>query len=694
MYSILYYLNYNNYYNRICKKLNPLLGEHLKYTVYKSPNKNFKPNDNIDTFTIENMDADINPDYVLIENYNDDDNVVNFSRWFVLEKTRIRAGQYRLMLHRDLIVENFDEVLNAPAYIEKGYTNNYPYRYNQENFKCNQIKYDEFLLKDKTDCQWICIYCSPDLKYNGEIDDLNIEYVDPYIDYKLDDLEDYTYYQYTTNRGLYPDGINFSYLKNNVPLYPLLLEEDNKVIRIGDYDTGTYYTINVVSYQGAILLAIKEMASPVNYEDKVFRLYSELRTYPYLDGSPYCLITLPYTNFYNSKYTYNKYYNKHFVLQAVEQLKNKLADNIYDIQILPYCPRDDLDLTYNQYDSTSEKYFDNVTSQGQGYLTKTNDIYYLNFYNVVKNSRSLILNIPFDYDDFISDIHKGANLYFARICSPQYSSSYEFIPSYLEDYADKTNKTFKIPFTIDLNFKPYQPYIHISPIFRGLYGVDVNDINGLVVNDNFSIEQTTSAWSEYVLNNKNYQAVFNRQIENMNINQNYNMAENIFGAVTGTAMGAIAGGIAGGPAGAVVGGVASAAGGIADIATGVGKYQETLDYTKDMYNMNIQNVKARPDTLAAQTSITFNTKPYPFLELYKTTTAEELDFEEKIKYNGMTINAISNILTFLQNGIETYVKAKLIRLDTINNDTNYLNALAQEVNKGFFITYKWEDDDE
>ena len=44
------------------------------------------------------------------------------SRWFVVEATRLMNGQYKLTLKRDVIADNFDEIINnADCYIERGW---------------------------------------------------------------------------------------------------------------------------------------------------------------------------------------------------------------------------------------------------------------------------------------------------------------------------------------------------------------------------------------------------------------------------------------------------------------------------------------------------------------------------------------------------------------------------------------------
>ena len=58
--------------------------------------------------------------------------------------------------------------------------------------------------------------------------------------------------------------------------------------------------------------------------------------------------------------------------------------------------------------------------------------------------------------------------------------------------------------------------------------------------------------------------------------------------------------------------------------------------------------------------------------------------KDKIKYNGMTVGRIGKIASFIQPDY-SYIKAQLIRLEGIDEDTQYLNEIANEINKGVFI---------
>ena len=83
-------------------------------------------------------------------------------------------------------------------------------------------------------------------------------------------------------------------------------------------------------------------------------------------------------------------------------------------------------------------------------------------------------------------------------------------------------------FNVDYTYKPYQPYIHINPDFKGLYGTDWDDSRGLILGGDFSVQATDSAWVNYVNNNKNYQAIFNREIDHLDVNQQIEYEQHMF----------------------------------------------------------------------------------------------------------------------------------------------------------------------
>lgn len=155
------------------------------------------------------------------------------------------------------------------------------------------------------------------------------------------------------------------------------------------------------------------------------------------------------------------------------------------------------------------------------------------------------------------------------------------------------------------------------------------------------------------------------------------------GGAGGAAMGAKAGPW-GAVAGAAVGTALGAVGGALDVYYGDQLRSEALDYTKDMYNYSLKNIQALPNGITKTSPLTANFKFFPFIEMYTCTEVEKEAFINKLKYNGMTVMRISNIGNFLNDEL-SYIKGKLIRLESLNDDYHIINALSGELDKGVFI---------
>ena len=87
------------------------------------------------------------------------------SRWFVTESVRTRKGQYKFTLRRDILADKYDLITNAPMLIERAMVNNVnnPLLYNPEGFSFNQIKKEEYLIKDATKSAWYVLYFKKNL---------------------------------------------------------------------------------------------------------------------------------------------------------------------------------------------------------------------------------------------------------------------------------------------------------------------------------------------------------------------------------------------------------------------------------------------------------------------------------------------------------------------------------------------------
>ena len=164
----LVFMTYNNYYNRIIKKEDTIAA----YDTVASDSQEFydiqfNPNDGIDTEQIVNWRNNWTPDYVVVYDDSLPANSAIQSRWFVIEWVRTRTGQYKATLHRDVIADNLNALINAPIYVEKATipTTDDVAIYNQENLELNKIKQSEYLLKDNTESAWLVGYFAKNIDF-------------------------------------------------------------------------------------------------------------------------------------------------------------------------------------------------------------------------------------------------------------------------------------------------------------------------------------------------------------------------------------------------------------------------------------------------------------------------------------------------------------------------------------------------
>ena len=158
---------FNNYFNRKIIKyesiedyLNHAKDSFIPYTSEgKIAKYNFNPNDNVMTEIVANS-VSFDPDYFLL--IDETQNIKQ--RWFVLEQKRNREGQWVYTLKRDVIADNFNELLNAPIFVEKGMLQeDDPFIVNDEGMNLNQIKQSETLLMDKSETAWIVGYMAKNI---------------------------------------------------------------------------------------------------------------------------------------------------------------------------------------------------------------------------------------------------------------------------------------------------------------------------------------------------------------------------------------------------------------------------------------------------------------------------------------------------------------------------------------------------
>ena len=377
------------------------------------------------------------------------------------------------------------------------------------------------------------------------------------------------------------------------------------------------------------------------------------------------------------------------VYGLAQQMGRVLGSELYDIQLVPYCPVPNvitkLPNQLNVQDLTLN--FDYVTITNEANQIKSVLFYctqssFTNTVILTADQEATMINILSKYD---VKVHNECDKW--RLCSPGYTNTY--------DFSMAKNGGFK-GFNIQCTYKPFNPLIAINPVYGGLYGQTFNkEQRGLILSGDFSMPRVTDAWVQYQLNNKNYEDIFNRQMVNIDVQQGIQRREAIAGMVAGSLqggasgamMGSVIGGGIGMGVGAALGTVASAGAGIADYKNMQKLQKEQKSYATDMYNYNLGNIKATPNTLTKTSAFTILNKLVPFLEYYTCTDDEKQAFINKLSYNGMSIGVIGTVGTYIDNiyNKHKYIQGTIIHIDLPNEETHMANTINDELMKGIRI---------
>ena len=406
-----------------------------------------------------------------------------------------------------------------------------------------------------------------------------------------------------------------------------------------------------------------------------------------LGDAPYGMFCLPYSDklkvYSNSAETPDFISDKDVNFQVASQLSALLGDGVIkDLQLLPYCPLQQNILTeYSEPSFSSLHVSKSVIKAYPKIGTEDKIVGYIYWCN----KSNFDLKIPYTLN--ILNYKEESELNTYRLCSPGYKSVFEF-------NAAKNGGINS--FHVDCTYKPYNPFILIHPNFNVLYGKNYEDNRGLICTDDFSLPIISDQWTTYELNNKNYANTFYREIQSAQLENkyaHYNDIANMFsGTVQGTGSGMMSGMLTGGPIGAgiggTIGGLSSLSAGIADVSINQKLRNDQIDKAETLFKYNLENIKARPQTVSKSSPININNKQVPFLEFYSCSKEEKTAFRAKIKYTGMTIlrtSTLRSYLNYIDDVTESYVKGSIIRFPRITEDYHYLKELSNEVGKGFYL---------
>lgn len=272
---------------------------------------------------------------------------------------------------------------------------------------------------------------------------------------------------------------------------------------------------------------------------------------------------------------------------------------------------------------------------------------------------------------------------FCRLNAPNYSASFDFSIA-------KNNGVSS--FAVTCTYRPYQPHLQITPIWGGIYGQYFPDGRGLICGGDYSVDIVNDAWTEYQINNKNYQLMFDRQIQTMDlqhdvqrINEKFSVGAGILSAAASGSMAGAAGGIPGMIAGGLAGGITSAVGGVLDIGNNNRLRADQRSAAFDMFNYNLGNIQARPTTITKMSALVGNNKIWPFYEIYSATSREVAVLNLQLQYSGMTVGAIGTVKQYIGPS-QTFIRGRLIRITGLEHDAEMSQLVADELARGIYIT--------
>ena len=491
-----------------------------------------------------------------------------------------------------------------------------------------------------------------------------------------------------------------------------LLSKENKIARVGTASTGyTYYkliitpqseaTKQVVITSGATKTYIDSRILPminqgiaagsmpekynIRYSISPYTVYWQQITTiqnqitlnqdaPAVDKSPYYCFAIPYNSIAINMSSGITNTSSSLSRLMARQIATQLSSFCYDVQLLPYFPLQSYisnTATIDITEMSSKQYA--ILKQGETGSLKS-ILFWINEPNFSFTIEDSIV--------FNSQEPKIQNeTQFCRLNSPNYAASF--------DFSVAKNKGVSY-WQVDCSYKPYQPYIHVAPNWKGLYGSNFNDARGLICAGDFSIDLMNDKWQEYQIQNKNYNEIFNRQIQTLDLQQSIASINEKWqvglGAISSALQGAASGSALGpwGAAGAgAIGGISSAIAGAVDMELNQKLRDDARSSAYDMLNFQLGNIKALPNTLTKVSTYNINNKIYPFYEIYEATSEEIENLRLQLKLRGYNLGISGILSTFMVDG--KYFKGKIIYNEDVVGDSHMAEVLNSELTTGIYF---------
>lgn len=231
-----------------------------------------------------------------------------------------------------------------------------------------------------------------------------------------------------------------------------------------------------------------------------------------------------------------------------------------------------------------------------------------------------------------------------KIVSPSRASQYLFRP-----YNNDGIMEFKTKITL----RPYNTIIYVRPSTKGLLMYDYDDKDCLIISEDFSLTAVTSEWTNYIYNNRNYNDVFERQIQGREFERTWERkieeaqkksdewtSRNISAQKASVYTGNLP----------VISSVAGAIGTAFQDQTYLqmaqidrqyneALYQEGMQISRDLFNLQLENIQSQPLVPSKITTLDAKLLPGVYLEYYSTNPTELQAINDFYRFNGNRIDA-------------------------------------------------------
>ena len=647
---------------------------------------NFNYNDNVYTeitlnLPIETLTPNDNISYLVCT----DDNLT--SNWYVVGFKKIRGYQYLFKLKRDLLNDYFN-ILNKLRYD----TERIPYTKYIETRK--YLKSDNLffqnLFNEENKEQFIQNY------YKKYEDKITFEMP---LTYKVNDL----LIDKMKNERWKEKIKNISWNVNNEKGYYIIFFNSNypyKPTDIGYKIINYEFKIKNLNINEYLQSYFQMVINGEDYEYSENNINYTLSSYPFVSNqNAFGVFALPREIIINNSTIYNN-----ITIDTIDIINAMLKSNsdesiggyIIDVQYMPYLPKNfatsinNFLVCENKDNTTDYRLFVPIIDINN----YNNDLMLFNY-----EAKDVIVNNELALTE---DLKTNALFDEIKLSSPTQQYSFNFKP--LKALTIGGVFSNHITLSMNVSLTPNSSFIAISFFDQCLYNyrrLQQLDNTFYLDTSDYSIDYNSSAFSQYVAQNRNYRAIYNRQEANNDVQYWLGFGKQLASSTAQMTIGGaeiMAGGTTANPK--------MMAQGMSDLSQGatfgvtapfdIASYYVNRKANRDVFNMQIENIKNAPSNPLIKNNFTNLYKGAITLNHFTITDTNKDDYKRYLRDNGLPF--LANDLTLKEiktKGLiydyTTYGKFKaIISIDdneNLNNLSNYmLNEINKELQNGVFFT--------